>query len=157
MKRFLRKEMIILCFTLLFVWSPPASAATLTTIPAQYAHEAEQSSEQLFIGEIWKRTELYFGSEQPDGEVVTEAEFQQFVDEEVTPRFPDGLTLLTGYGQFRNSTGAIVKERSMVLILLYPLTMSDANTKLEEIREAYKDAFEQESVLRIDSFSLISF
>jgi hypothetical protein len=157
MKRFLRTEMIILCFTLLFVWSMPASAANLTTIPAPYAHEAEKSNEQLFIGEVWKRTELYFGSEQPDGEVVTEAEFQQFVDEEVTPRFPDGLTLLTGYGQFRNSTGAIVKERSMVLILLYPLTMSDANTNLEKIREAYKDAFEQESVLRIDSFSLISF
>lgn len=48
---------------------------------------------------VWNRTELYFGTGRPDGSVVSDAEFQQFVDIQVTPRFPDGLTLLAGYGQ----------------------------------------------------------
>jgi hypothetical protein len=45
------------------------------------------------------RTELYFGSSKPDGSVITLEQFQHFLDQEITPRFPDGLTLLTGLGQ----------------------------------------------------------
>jgi len=62
--------------------------------------------------DLWRRTELYFGSQKPDGSVVTEAEFEQFVDDVITPRFPDRLTLLTGYGQFRNASNVIVEEQS---------------------------------------------
>jgi hypothetical protein len=107
--------------------------------------------------ELWARTELYFGSDKHDGTAVTKAEFMQFVDSEVTPRFPDGLTLLNGYGQFLDSSSVIEKERSMVLILFYPLTAFDANKKIQEIREIYKTQFLQESVLRVDSVSNVSF
>src|SRR5262249_9335667 len=97
------------------------------------------------------RTELYFGSAKPDGTVVTEAEFRGFLDTEITPRFPDGLTLLTGLGQFRGSSGAIVRERSMLLILLYPKDSARSSSeKIEQIRAAYLKAFNQESVLRAD-------
>jgi hypothetical protein len=106
---------------------------------------------------LWARTELYFGSDKHDGTVVTREEFMQFVDREITPRFPDGLTLLTGYGQFLDSRGVIEKERSMVLILLYPLTSFDSSKKIQEIRQLYKDCFRQESVLRVDSVSHVSF
>ena len=78
-------------------------------------------------------------------------EFQQFVDDEITPRFPDGLTLLMGLGQFRGSSGEIVQERSLLLILLYPVeTRQDSSEKIEQLREAYKELFQQESVLRAD-------
>ncbi len=107
--------------------------------------------------EVWRRTELYFGSQKPDGTAVTEGQFMDFIDTVVTPRFPDGLTVLTGYGQFRNSAGVIVKERSMELILLYPPQRRDADRKIEEIRTAYKQAFQQESVLRVDSLAAVSF
>jgi hypothetical protein len=113
-------------------------------------------SQQYLVGEIWARTELYFGTNTPDG-VISDEEFAAFVNDVVTPRFPDGLTLLTGDGQFRNSAGEIIKERSKVLIVLYPLTDTDANREIEEIREAYKAQFEQESVLRVDSLSGVSF
>jgi hypothetical protein len=105
---------------------------------------------------MWARTELYFGTDRPGG-AVSEAEFIQFIDYEVTPKFPDGLTLLTGYGQFKNSSGVIVKERSNVLILFYPVQTEDANKLIQEIREAYIKAFQQESVLRVDSFAMVSF
>jgi hypothetical protein len=97
------------------------------------------------------RTELYFGSNKPDGSVVTPEQFQTFLDEEITPRFPDGLTLLTGLGQFRGSSARIERERSMLLILLYPTESSRSSSqKIEEIRTAYEKKFYQESVLRAD-------
>lgn len=84
-------------------------------------------------------------------------EFARFIDSEVTSRFPDGLTLLTGYGQFRTSDGTLVREKSHLLILLYPPQMEDANGRIQEIRELYKTRFEQESVLRGDSYTVVSF
>jgi hypothetical protein len=98
------------------------------------------------------RTELFFGTAKPDGTSVTDAEFLTFLDEQVTPRFPDGLTLLKGDGQFRLSTGEIIKEDSFLLILLFPVEdFKDASRKIEAIRSLYKTAFEQESVLRVDN------
>jgi hypothetical protein len=109
------------------------------------------------FGDIWARTELFFGTSRPDGSVVTDDKFKRFLDVEVTPRFPDGLTLLTGQGQFKNANGMIIQEKSKVLILLYPLDDTGASTRIEAIRAAYKQAFQQESVLRVDSRAGVSF
>ena len=96
------------------------------------------------------RTELFFGTAKPNG-VVTDEEFFAFLDQEITPRFPDGLTLLKGDGQFRGESGVIVKEDSFVLILLYPLEdFRDSNRKINAIRRLYRTQFQQESVLRVD-------
>ena len=96
------------------------------------------------------RTELFFGTAKPNG-VVTEEEFRNFVDQQVTPRFPDGLTVLKGDGQFRGEDDITIKEQSFVLILLYPQdTFSKSSRKIERIRDLYKEAFDQESVLRVD-------
>jgi hypothetical protein len=116
--------------------------------PAQAVAKASGS-------ELWNRTELYFGSGKADGSSVSEKQFRTFVDTEVTPRFPDGLTLLTGFGQYKNSSGKIIKEQSFVLVLLYQ--GKGANAKLEKIRTAYKRAFKQESVLRVDDTTRVSF
>jgi hypothetical protein len=116
--------------------------------------QSGSDSEGLACGrgaEPFLRTELYFGSNKPDGTVVTEREFQRFLNDVITPRFPDGLTLLTGLGQFRGSNGVIQRERSMLLILLYPRDSArSSGQKIEEIRAAYLKAFDQESVLRAD-------
>ena len=121
-------------------------------VPSEHSSIArENGSATQFTGEQFARTELFFGSAKPDGSEVTTEEFQQFVDDEITPRFPDGLTLLMGLGQFRGSSGVIIQERSMLLILLYPVeTRQDSSVKIEQIREAYKQLFQQESVLRAD-------
>jgi hypothetical protein len=103
------------------------------------------------------RTELFFGTNRADGLApVSDEEFRVFLDQEITPRFPDGLTLLSALGQFRNSEGVIVQERSLVLILLYPADDQKAsNKKIERIRTAYKRMFQQESVLRVDDPRLV--
>jgi Protein of unknown function (DUF3574) len=98
------------------------------------------------------RTELYFGTAKAEGEPpVTDEQFLEFLDREITPRFPDGLTLLKGDGQFQGASGVIIKEDSFVLILLYSLEgFRDSSRKINRIRELYKDEFDQESVLRVD-------
>jgi hypothetical protein len=88
---------------------------------------------------------------------VTEAQLQAFVNAEVTPRFPDGLTLLAGIGQFRDSGGATQVEGANVLILLYPWRDAHADRKIDAIRNDYRRRFEQQSVLRADSVSCVSF
>ena len=96
------------------------------------------------------RTELFFGTARPRG-VVTPREFQKFVDEKVTPRFPDGLTLLKGSGQFRGEDDIVIKEQSFVLILLYPLEgFGKSSEKIDRIRTLYREQFDQQSVLRVD-------
>lgn len=131
-------------------------AATWLIVPHAIA-ETSVLNRPTAVAEIWNRTELYFGTAKSNGTVVTDPEFTQFIDNQVTPRFPDGLTLLTGLGQFKGSSGVVVREKSLVLILFYPRQMVDGNKKIQEIRDEYKKAFGQESVLRADSFSIISF
>src|SRR5690606_17520158 len=60
--------------------------------------------------EAWVRTELFFGLSRAAGPEIGEAEFQGFVDREVTPRFPDGLTLLSAAGQWRDAQRRVLKE-----------------------------------------------
>jgi hypothetical protein len=96
------------------------------------------------------RLELYFGTQRPGGAPVTDAEWAAFLDEEVTPRFPDGLTVLKGNGQWRNSQDVVTKETSAVLIVLYEPS-AEKESAIEDIRAAYKDRFDQESVMRVDA------
>lgn len=106
--------------------------------------------------ESWSRTELYFGLSRSNGPAIGDAEFHGFVDREITPRFPDGLTVLSASGQWRGADGTIVKEGTRMLVLLHQGTR-DAGRKIDEIRNAYRAQFDQDSVLRVDDASCVSF
>ena len=109
------------------------------------------------FGDLFIRTELFFGLSRANGPDVTEEEFRIFLAGHVTPRFPEGLTVLTGRGQFRNASGDIVREPSKLVIILYPPDQENAHKRIEGIREEYKTAFQQESVLRADTTACVSF
>ena len=107
----------------------------------------------------YMRTELFFGMDKPTGGTVSEDEWQRFVAEVVTPRFPDGLTVDDALGQYLDGK-TLVREKSKQLILIYPRKFKTASSrKIEEIRAAYIKAFDQRSVLRVDlpSYVLVSF
>lgn len=128
------------------LYAQPSPIPTAIAQAGQTAETTANLDTEPFI-----RTELFFGSERPNKPEVSKQEFNQFLDQEVTPRFPDGLTLVTGTGQFREGNGEIVQETSFVLILLYPgETAKDSSAKIEEIRNRYIERFQQESVLRVD-------
>ena len=107
-------------------------------------------------GELFMRTELLFGMSRSSGPDITEEEFQTFIDAQVTPRFPDGLTVISGNGQFKDASGTIVQEKSKLLVLLYPFSRPSSSL-VEQVRDDYKTMFQQQSVLRIDEGSCVSF
>jgi len=114
------------------------------------APEGQQHRALAFV-----RTELFFGTAKPAGE-VTEEEFEAFLDEFVTPSFPEGLTVTRADGHFRGADGVTIKERSYVLILLYPVEGHKASSRaIDAIRSAYMRQHQQESVLRVDDPLLV--
>jgi Protein of unknown function (DUF3574) len=125
--------------------SGPAAAAGPGAGPAQ-------ATAGLPAGcQPYERTELFFGTGRAGAAPVSDQEFDAFTDAEITPRFPDGLTMLTGMGQWRGSDSKLAKERSKVLVLLYPKpSAAESGPKIEDIRHLYEQKFNQESVLRAD-------
>lgn len=102
------------------------------------------------------RVELFFGLQRQDGTLVGENEWAAFLDEKVTSRFPDGLSVFTARGQWRHDTGRIARETSKMLVILYQPS-AENEAAIEAIRDAYKQSFDQESVMRLDSASCVSF
>ena len=87
---------------------------------------------------------------------MSDEDWRAFLADTVTPRFPHGLPVFDTAGQWRDSQGSVVRERSkMVLILAEP--DSDALTRLDEIAEEYKRRFSQESVLRVVDSACVAF
>src|SRR5262245_29969233 len=74
-------------------------------VSAQTAAKDNTDRQKRFEASPFIRTELYFGRNKPDGAEVSRKEFDGFLSGFVTERFPDGLTVLNGRGQFLNSRG----------------------------------------------------
>jgi hypothetical protein len=96
--------------------------------------------------------ELYFGRSKPGGGEVSDGEWEDFLATEVTPRFPDGLSVMDVLGQYRGSSGRVIAERSKRLHIVVFDASSHA-ARIAEIIDRYRLRFRQESVLRTE-FSL---
>ena len=100
----------------------------------------------------WVVAELLFGRTR-----VSEASWARFLATEVTPRFPDGLTVLDGYGQWRPPDGSrITRERSKVVMIAMPPS-AENDSRLQQIIAAYKSRFNQQSVGLIVRPACVSF
>lgn len=139
----MRTRSIVVLFFVLASFQIQAICQQSTAMPAKTA---------VVHFDRYFRTELYLGRDRPGvGQVVSNEEWERFLSGVVTPKFPDGFTVLEGRGQYRDKSGAIVREPSNVLVFLYrKQDRRAASGKIEEIRSAYIKRFNQESVLRID-------
>jgi Protein of unknown function (DUF3574) len=108
------------------------------------------------VGVAMERLDLLFGMGKRDGSSISDADWAAFLDAEVTPRFPAGLTVLSGYGQWQGDSGKFAREASRVLLVWYT-PAPDTEHKIEAIRSAYRERFSQDSVMRVDSRSCVSF
>ena len=92
---------------------------------------------------------LYFGRDIEGGGEVSEDQWAEFVAAEVTPRFPDGLSVLNVAGQSRNSKNQTLRERTKLLVVV----VFDApahRTKIQAIVDAYNKRFGQHGVFRTE-------
>lgn len=89
---------------------------------------------------------LYFGLSIPNGGVVSHQQWDNFLHDIVTPKFPDGFTVLDAKGQWLSSTGDITKENSRVLSIIYTDNKTNRSA-INHIKKQYVITFNQESVL----------
>ena len=101
--------------------------------------------------------ELMFGRNVGARTAVSEGQWGRFVDREIMARFPEGLTLYTTAGQWRDrASNKIMREPSKVVQIVLP-GHDDDMTRLSEIAETYKSRFKQQSVITIVRPACVSF
>ena len=106
------------------------------------------------------KIEMFFGLTTKTGIMVTNYDFYKFLEKHVTSRFPDGLTVLDGFGQWKaKGSDQIIGEACKVLILVVETWQNvGIQDNVWQIRNAYCAAFQQESVLvAVSSLHEISF
>ena len=131
--------------------APVPSAGTAPTLSGDPAHPGQTSG--------WVDTRLYFGLGQADHpeQGISETKWREFLDREVTPRFPDGLSVADVYGQWQGKGQAAPERlRSKVLIIDYPDTAENRG-KIEAIRTAWKKMTGDQSVMRVSQPADVSF
>ena len=90
--------------------------------------------------------ELLFGRNIGGRLGVSEAQWRAFLSREVSPRFPDGLTVFDTLGQWRDArTKALVREQAKIVRVILPVD-APAREKIDAIAAAYKQQFRQDAV-----------
>jgi hypothetical protein len=131
--------------------SPTQSQATAPTLSGDAAHPGKTAG--------WVDTKLYFGLGPADdaSKGVSESAWRAFLDKEVTPRFPDGLSVVDVYGQWQGAKEpAPERLRSKMLIVDYPDTQANRD-KVDAVRAAWKKMTGDQSVLLVTQPVDVSF
>jgi hypothetical protein len=88
---------------------------------------------------------------------VTEQSWSRFLAQEITPRFPDGLTVIDASGQWRDPARArIVRERSKLVMIVTPES-GDWRARIDAVVAAYKSRFRQQSVGVVTRMACVTF
>jgi hypothetical protein len=95
------------------------------------AGQAQLRTAQIFLGAKAK---------------VNETDLRRFVDKEVTPRFPDGVTVVDGGGQWKGDDNRLIREAAKVVLIVLP-AKGDPASQVEAVQTAYRTRFKQESVV----------
>jgi hypothetical protein len=152
--------LVSLLWCLLGALAAGTATAQSSTLEGDAAHPAHAQG--------WVDTRLYFGLGRVEPGTdqgnaghsearVTEAGWLDFLDKEVTPRFPDGLSVIECYGQWQGKTmTAPERLRSKLLVIDYPDTPAN-RAKIEAIRTAWKKRTGDQSVLSVTLPAQVSF
>jgi hypothetical protein len=128
-----------------------AAATLLAAVLASTAPAVVAAQDAAAAARNAVQSTLYFGLKSQNGAGVSEQEWAAFLAEVVTPRFPDGLTVVSAYGQ-GSSPGpdAVLAELTKVLIIVHSDNKRDAE-KIAEIKAKYSKQFDQPGVFHTES------
>jgi len=128
-----------------------SQSAPSPTLHGDTAHPAKTQG--------WVDTHLYFGLGPADAPErgVSEAAWRDFLDKEVTSRFPAGLSVVDVYGQWQGKEEKVPERiRSKMLIIDY-LGTADNDRRIEAIRAAWKQKTGDQSVMKVTQPADVSF
>jgi hypothetical protein len=119
--------------------------------------EADTSEQECQDGgERWTEYRLFMGRGDGDQEVVSDADWDSFLADTITPRFPDGLSVIDVAGQGSTADGSIERERTKMLLILAPPGDGPLD-RMNEIGAEYKQRFNRNSVLRVVTKACVAF
>jgi Protein of unknown function (DUF3574) len=151
MKHFLPMALLLALLLGVSYRSFSSQSAPSATLHGDAAHPAKTQG--------WVDTQLYFGLGPADApeKGVSEAAWRDFLDKEVTSRFPAGLSVVDVYGQWQGKDEkAPERIRSKMLIIDYPNT-ADNDKRIEAIRAAWKKKTGDQSVMKVTQAADVSF
>lgn len=101
--------------------------------------------------------ELMFGRKIGDRVSVSQSAWARFLDSEVSPRFPGGLTVVDAAGQWHDAVrNRVVREPSKVVTIVLHDPAGDQE-RIDRIVAAYKQRFRQQAVGVIVRPACVSF
>ena len=100
--------------------------------------------------------QLFFGRSVAFTGQVSDADWRAFLDAEVSPRFPEGLSVSDVYGQWKSPAGDFVRENSKAVLIVLA-GRADEQRRLDQVRAAYKRRFHQQSVLLVEQSACVAF
>ena len=127
--------------------------------PAAVAPTLAGDAEHHGVAQGWVETNLYFGlgpADHPD-QGISETEWRAFLDREVTPRFPSGLSVADVYGQWQSKGQAQVERLHTKMLIILHSDSAENRAKIDAIRAAWKTKTGDQSVLRVTEPADVSF
>ena len=134
----------------------------LLSIQNLYAHRDFYSHGELCSTgmQAFNEYRLFFGRNHDNTgtQIVSHIAWEEFVAQEITPRFPEGLSVLDVQGQFMNQTGSLIKENTKMVLILIPLLPVggiDPMKLIDEIMQAYSKKFQRTFFLRTHNITCV--
>ena len=93
--------------------------------------------------------QLFFGLQDSAGNRVSEAEWEAFLADTITPRFPAGMTIIDVKGQWQEPDGDIQREDTKLMRGLLDSTEGEKLRLINEISDEFVTRFNQDPVFRI--------
>jgi hypothetical protein len=121
-------------------------AAVILLIVCVLDDRVSAQTSECRIGKSQQVAELMFGRKIGERIGVSNTAWARFVDREITPRFPNGFTVIDAQGQWRDTDhNKVMREPSKLVQIVLQGTDEDQQ-RLGEIAAAYKVRFRQQSV-----------
>lgn len=94
----------------------------------------------------WVQSLIFFGRNMPEGGVVSEEQFDVFLSEVITEKFPAGMTVFDAYGQMERDDGSIEKQPTKVVLLVHEKNEENSGAVSSVIKE-YRERFGSPQVM----------
>jgi hypothetical protein len=121
-----------------------AAGAMLAGGVANGMHTADMLGPMTCAERVHDR--LFFGLGTATG-AVSHGDWTRFLADVVTPRFPNGLTVLTAHGQWRAAGELVVTIEGARVVEIVHDDAPEADRHLAEVITIYKRRYQQRSVM----------
>jgi hypothetical protein len=95
-------------------------------------------------------TQLYFGQSKPGGSMVTEQEWNNFKKTQISRVFKEGSTIISSTGYWYDPENHQLVSEPTYLVIYFYKRSANTSKQIDSLRNIYKKAFQQQSILRID-------